>query len=114
LHLLAGVLAADLGDDAGGLPGALLRQGRTALRAEATALGVVVATTSAVHVCLLRCRGHRRGPGSWPPAAGGRRAGQPVAGRSPWGHGGPLVMEPAGWPKGQPDVQVEGRLPPAG
>src|SRR4051794_20228393 len=56
--------------------------------------------------------------------AGGSAAGQVVGRRRPagdgpdspsrvgrrGGHGGPLVMEPAGWPKGQPDVQVEGRL----
>src|SRR3712207_9045067 len=45
---LRGVLATHLGDDAGGLADPLLGQRRAALRAEATALGVVVATTSEI------------------------------------------------------------------
>src|SRR3954471_13767624 len=71
LSLLAGVLATDLGDDAGRLADPLGAQSRTALGAESAALGVLVATSSAEHVGLLRCRRHRRGPGGT--AAVGRR-----------------------------------------
>src|SRR4051812_47060111 len=78
LRLLAGVLTADLGDDARRLADPLLGEGRTALRAEATALGVLVATSSAVHVASPPVR--------WPAvglerAAGGRRATDRVARR---------------------------------
>src|SRR5918994_1898963 len=83
LGCLAGVFPADLGNDAGGLPDPLLGERRAALRAEATALGVLVATSSAVHVCLLLCEGPRRGPRDGPRAAGGRRAGPPAVGRPP-------------------------------
>ena len=57
LGLLAGVLPADLGDHAGRLADALGRERRAALRAEATALGVLVSTSSAVHVASPPVRG---------------------------------------------------------
>src|SRR3954447_24774675 len=87
LSLLARVLATDLGDDAGRLADPLGAQSRTALGAESAALAVLVATSSAEHVGLLRCRRPRRGPVVRPRSAGGRRAGRPVAGRPPRGRG---------------------------
>src|SRR4051794_29042229 len=83
LRLVAGVLAAHLGDHAGRLADPLLGERRAALRAEATALGVPVATSSAVHVCLLLCEGPRRGPPNGPRTTGGRRAGRLAVGRPP-------------------------------
>src|SRR4051812_8688412 len=50
LGLLGGVLAADLGDHTRRLTDALLGERRAALGAEATALGVLMSTSSAVHV----------------------------------------------------------------
>src|SRR4051794_24657295 len=72
LGLLARVLTADLGDDAGRLAHPLLGERRPALRAEATALGVLVATASAVHVAS---------PPVWGPAVGlGTGRGRPADG----------------------------------
>ncbi len=89
------------GEDSGEVPevtepaaDALLGQGGAALRAEATALGVVVATASAVHVCSPPVRG---GTAASDPVAGGRRT--TVRSVPSWvgrraGPRGPLVMEP--------------------
>src|ERR1700712_2606995 len=85
LRLVAGVLAADLGDHAGRLTDPLLGESRAALRAEATALGVLVATSSAVHVCLLRLEGPRRGAPNGPRTAGGRRTGWSAQVGRRWG-----------------------------